>query len=39
MPTAEITLTELIHDAGNQTACIGKCDVSNRKAIGEWMAN
>lgn len=33
MPAEEITWAELIRPAGYQTACIGKWDVSNRKAI------
>ena len=33
MPAEEITFAELIREAGYQTACIGKWDVSNRKAI------
>ncbi|MEM8668445.1 MAG: sulfatase [Planctomycetota bacterium] len=39
MPASEITFAELIRDAGYQTACIGKWDVSNRKAIVERMPN
>ena len=37
MPADEITFAELIREAGYQTACIGKWDVSNRKAIVERM--
>ncbi|QDV63466.1 sulfatase-like hydrolase/transferase [Crateriforma conspicua] len=37
MPASEITFAELIRPAGYQTACIGKWDVSNRKAIIERM--
>ena len=33
MPAEEITWAELIGKAGYQTACIGKWDVSNRRAI------
>ncbi len=33
MPASEITFAELIQKVGYQTACIGKWDVSNRKAI------
>src|SRR6056300_925402 len=33
MPASEITFAELIRNVGYQTACIGKWDVSNRKAI------
>ena len=39
MPAEEITFAELIREAGYQTACIGKWDVSNRKAIIERMPN
>ena len=39
MPASEITFAELIGDAGYQTACIGKWDVSNRKAIIDRMPN
>lgn len=39
MPADEITFAELMRDAGYQTACIGKWDVSNRKAIEERMPN
>lgn len=39
MPASEITFAELIRDVGYQTACIGKWDVSNRKAIIERMPN
>ena len=39
MPADEITFAELIRGAGYQTACIGKWDVSNRKAIVERMPN
>jgi arylsulfatase A-like enzyme len=37
MPASEITFAELIRDVGYQTACIGKWDVSNRKAIIDRM--
>ena len=37
MPASEITFAELIREAGYQTACIGKWDVSNRKAIIDRM--
>ena len=37
MPASEITFAELITKVGYQTACIGKWDVSNRKAILERM--
>ena len=33
MPASEITFAELMQDAGYATCCIGKWDVSNRKAI------
>lgn len=39
MPASEITFAELIRGAGYQTACIGKWDVSNRKAILDRMPN
>ena len=39
MPASEITFAELIRGAGYQTACIGKWDVSNRKAIIDRMPN
>ena len=39
MPAEEITFAELIRKAGYQTACVGKWDVSNRKAIIPRMPN
>ena len=39
MPASEVTFAELIKDAGYQTACVGKWDVSNRKAILDRMPN
>ncbi len=39
MPASEVTFAELIREVGYQTACIGKWDVSNRKAIIERMPN
>ena len=39
MPADEITFAELLKPAGYQTACIGKWDVSNRKAILDRMPN
>jgi arylsulfatase A-like enzyme len=39
MPADEITWAELLQDAGYQTACIGKWDVSNRKPIVERTPN
>ena len=39
MPADEITFAELFKNAGYQTACIGKWDVSNRKPIIERMPN
>ena len=39
MPGSEVTWAELIRKVGYQTACIGKWDVSNRKAIIERMPN
>ncbi|MCP4456372.1 MAG: sulfatase-like hydrolase/transferase, partial [Planctomycetes bacterium] len=37
MPADEVTFAELISETGYQTACIGKWDVSNRKAIVDRM--
>lgn len=39
MPGEEITWAELMRDAGYQTVCIGKWDVSNRKPIINRMPN
>lgn len=39
MPASEVTFAELMRDSGYQTACIGKWDVSNRKAIIDRMPN
>jgi len=39
MPASEITFAELMRESGYQTACIGKWDVSNRKAIIDRMPN
>lgn len=39
MPASEITFAEMLKQAGYQTACIGKWDVSNRKAIVDRMPN
>ena len=39
MPASEITFAELIRQVGYQTACVGKWDVSNRKAIIDRMPN
>ena len=39
MPASEITWAELIRKVGYQTVCIGKWDVSNRKAIVDRMPN
>ena len=39
MPAGEITWAELMQGAGYQTACVGKWDVSNRKAIIDRMPN
>jgi arylsulfatase A-like enzyme len=39
MPATEITFAELIRQVDYQTACIGKWDVSNRKAIIDRMPN
>ena len=37
MPASEVTLAELLQEAGYTTGCIGKWDVSNRRAIPERM--
>ena len=39
MPASEITFAEMVREVGYQTACIGKWDVSNRKAIIDRMPN
>ncbi len=39
MPATEITFAELMRESGYQIACIGKWDVSNRKAIIDRMPN
>ena len=39
MPASEITFAEILKETGYQTACIGKWDVSNRKAIIDRMPN
>ncbi len=39
MPASEITFAELLQKVGYQTACIGKWDVSNRRAVIERMPN
>ncbi|MDE0837806.1 MAG: sulfatase-like hydrolase/transferase [Kiritimatiellae bacterium] len=39
MPASEITLAEKLQKVGYQTACIGKWDVSSRKAIIPRMPN
>jgi arylsulfatase A-like enzyme len=39
MPASEVTFAELMRECGYQTACIGKWDVSNRKAIIDRMPN
>ncbi|WDE97725.1 sulfatase-like hydrolase/transferase [Lentisphaera profundi] len=39
MPATEVTFAEIMKDAGYQTACVGKWDVSNRKAIIDRMPN
>ncbi len=39
MPASEITFAEMLKEVGYQTACVGKWDVSNRKAIVERMPN
>ncbi len=39
MPASEVTFAEIMKAAGYQTACVGKWDVSNRKAIIDRMPN
>jgi len=39
MPASEITMAQLFQKSGYLTGCIGKWDVSNRKAIIERMPN
>ena len=39
MPASEITFAEIMKNAGYQTACIGKWDVSSRKPIIDRMPN
>ncbi len=39
MPASEVTLAELLQQAGYRTGCIGKWDVSNRAAIIPRMPN
>jgi len=39
MPADEITIAELLRDAGYATGCVGKWDVSNRAAITDRMPN
>ena len=39
MPASEITIAEMLKEVGYQTACVGKWDVSNRKAIIDRMPN
>jgi arylsulfatase A-like enzyme len=39
MPASEITFAKILKETGYQTACIGKWDVSNRKAIIDRMPN
>ncbi|MFI3261557.1 MAG: sulfatase-like hydrolase/transferase [Rikenellaceae bacterium] len=39
MPASEVTFAELTKSVGYQTACIGKWDVSARKAVIEQMPN
>ena len=39
MPASEITFAEMLKEVGYQTACVGKWDVSNRKAIVERIPN
>jgi len=39
MPASEITMAQLFQKSGYRTGCVGKWDVSNRKAIIERMPN
>jgi arylsulfatase A-like enzyme len=39
MPATEITFAEMLKEVGYQTACVGKWDVSNRKAVIDRMPN
>jgi len=39
MPASEITFAEMLKKVGYQTACVGKWDVSSRKAIIDRMPN
>jgi arylsulfatase A-like enzyme len=39
MPASEITFAEMLKETGYQTACVGKWDVSNRRAIIDRMPN
>jgi hypothetical protein len=39
MPATEVTLAELLQEAGYRTGCIGKWDISNRAAILPRMPN
>lgn len=39
MPASEVTIAEMAQQAGYETACIGKWDISGRKAIIEQMPN
>ena len=39
MPGSEVTFAEILKETGYQTACVGKWDVSNRKAIIDRMPN
>lgn len=39
MPASEITFAEMLKKVGYQTACVGKWDVSNRRAIIDRMPN
>ena len=39
MPASEVTIAELLKEQGYKTACFGKWDVSNRKAILDRMPN
>ena len=39
MPASEITFAEMLKEVGYQTACVGKWDVSSRRAIIDRMPN
>jgi len=39
MPASEVTFAEMLKEVGYQTACVGKWDVSSRRAIIDRMPN